>query len=356
MTHDRDLLTVLVPFKNRYSYVRRFIDYANLAPYPYQVLFADGSAEDQVVDFLGDPAVFPNVSYRYLRCPFDASLGHFFNKVANALDHVQTPFTAIVSDDDFCFLESQRAGLRYLQEHPDYVAAVGALIDFGIVPEPRLGPALQQVYGGFGITGKIYRAYTYDQDTAADRIRAYLTQEVNTTLWQAVCRTDILQDAWRTLGRLGPRDYRFADQIIIQKLLVAGKTYGDLPVYMLHQANPAGEGMGSTMLQQDPTWLAWIQRQGWLEDFARFVGTLGHALAERDGLSAEAGRQKIMELFYLASGRRLLQDVHPQHEPGIPVLTTDQLVGLLRGHSEFERIFYFLRGPLEALERSGAAG
>ena len=33
MTHDRDLLTVLVPFKNRYSYVRRFIDYANLAPY-----------------------------------------------------------------------------------------------------------------------------------------------------------------------------------------------------------------------------------------------------------------------------------------------------------------------------------
>jgi len=347
MTRDRDLLTLLVPFKNRSSYVRRFMEYANQAPHPYRVLFADGSADGATADFLLDPSAYPNVSYRYIRYPFDADLGHFFAKVADAITHVETPFVAVISDDDFCFRDSLAAGLEFLRAHEDYVAAVGTLIDFVIMGDQQAG-ADAFVYGSFGVTGKIYRAHTYDQNTAVERIRAYLTTEVNTTLWQAVCRTDILSRAWRTLARLSPRDYRFADQVLIQLLLADGKAWGELPLYMLHQANPSGGGMGATMLQQAPTWLDWMRHGDWLGDFRNLVAAVGDGVAAYDGLSLLQGRKAVEELFYLGCGRILVQDFHPTFLPANNMLSTEEAVALMRGRSEFEPILHFLRRPAVA--------
>src|SRR5690349_7778786 len=104
-----DRLTVLLPVKGRADFTVRWMRYADALDFPFKVLIADGGKDEGLAALLGDPKSFPRVDYRCLRYPCDADYTAFYSKLADAVCRVETPFTALVDNDDFFIVDELTA-------------------------------------------------------------------------------------------------------------------------------------------------------------------------------------------------------------------------------------------------------
>ena len=117
-------LTIILPTRNRPELCKAQIHYLQGCSLLHRVIVADSS------DFADESlrqACSGTIEYRQFAPSI--SLEDKFVAVARLID---TPFVAMMTDDDISFPHAVDACLAYLRQHPDYVSAQGYVLDASI--------------------------------------------------------------------------------------------------------------------------------------------------------------------------------------------------------------------------------
>jgi glycosyltransferase domain-containing protein len=118
-THE--LLTALFPTRNRpHNILGQLVLFKNSN---FTVLVADSSDINKVEEI--NAASSPLA--QFLSYPPDIK---FFDKLADAVKRIETPFVLLAADRKITFPHAAEAALAFLKEHDDYVAAQGYVIGF----------------------------------------------------------------------------------------------------------------------------------------------------------------------------------------------------------------------------------
>lgn len=224
MAAAHEQLTVVLTLKDRTPFTYRWLRYMNDMKCPYPILIADGGEDETVESYLSRPENYPDLHYTYLRYPIDSDYETYYQKFADVIDRVTTPYVLLADNDDFLFLEHIPTFIRFLDEDRSFVSCGGEPIvlsllsaDDGVVTAPTAGR---------------YRAMTDDRpksiidDHGVDRVCYFLANIDRHRLWLSwyqVHRTSALRSATNVI-----RDHAFADPVSLEIhvhmcLLMAGK-------------------------------------------------------------------------------------------------------------------------------------
>jgi glycosyltransferase domain-containing protein len=118
-----ELLTVLLPTRNRPHNISGQLRL--FAKHNLKVIVADSSDPDSaeaIRTTSKDSAQFLSYSPETT----------FFDKLADAISQIKSPFVLLASDRKITFPHAVESALRFLQEHEDYVSAQGYVVGFDI--------------------------------------------------------------------------------------------------------------------------------------------------------------------------------------------------------------------------------
>lgn len=124
---DNKELTVLLTLWDRVPCTFRWMAYASKVNLPFRVLIADGGSDQSVAEVLANRTNFPNVDYEYIRYPYDATPTHYYAKVLDALNRVETPFVVLADNDDFFVVDALLRSLEFLKIMRTSAPVVAAL-------------------------------------------------------------------------------------------------------------------------------------------------------------------------------------------------------------------------------------
>ncbi len=338
-------LTIVLLLKNRTRYTWRWMRYANEVRLPYRVLIADGGNDPRVVEVLSQADSFPNVNYEYVRYSYDRRYADYFRKVADALARVATPFVVLACNDDFFITDGLERSARFLEAHPDYVAAAGDVWDFSVVPAGRHDPH-NRVYGKAAAAETAYPARTFADETALGRLDNFIFHHVNSFPWMSVQRTQQWARSWRMLADVSPGGVRLADHLLLLLTVIGGKIRRMPGAYLLHQVNPQTSA-GKDVAEQFPTWLHWIQRDGWFGDFSNCVEAISREIARVDGIPPQEAARHFLRSYFSLIGERTVEALYPAANVRVPI-AVEQPAEAVRQTPEFVFVADFLRrGPAE---------
>ena len=125
-------LTILLTLKGRPLHTLRWLWHADKIKLPFKVYIADGEVDDKLAELLESKKFFKNVNYQYHRYD-DASLLHYYQKCADAVKKIDTPYVMMADNDDFIFPSGITKSLDFLDAEKDYVCSQGGISGFGVV-------------------------------------------------------------------------------------------------------------------------------------------------------------------------------------------------------------------------------
>jgi glycosyltransferase domain-containing protein len=121
----RKLLTTLLPTRNRpHNIAGQLALFKNAG---IDLLIADSSDAAKSTEVKA--AAAGGATGRLLSYPPETG---FFDKLAAAVAHIETPFVLLAADRKITFPHAAEAALAFLQEHHDYAAAQGYVIGFAV--------------------------------------------------------------------------------------------------------------------------------------------------------------------------------------------------------------------------------
>ena len=183
-------LTLLVTLKDRAEFTKRLCHYLSSIKYPYPVIFADGSLEDDNQIFLKEFSKTSQFKYTYTRYPKDLILSDYYKKCAEAVSQVKTPYVMMADNDDFPIPYGQGKAVEFLKHNPSYVGCNGRVAGVVIGPE-------QNQLNGLHVIFLPYYCYSMDasvdldQNLATDRIKNYLRNFYS--IFYSIYRTESLK-------------------------------------------------------------------------------------------------------------------------------------------------------------------
>jgi len=218
------------------------MEYMNAMHCPYRIVIADGGDDKILEAHLSDYKNYRNLEYEYIRYPFDATLDDYFNKLENVISRVETDYILQADNDDFYLLERIPELIAFLDEHPDYVAARGVLVNF-------------EVYDNKGITkaqlrGLRYQAFAVDALSIENDCPLSRIDEVCHGMadydyysnWYSVTRTGVLQKIWKDLLTLPIREVIVLEILTHVMLMHAGKLKVISAPFYVRQSNTSEFG------------------------------------------------------------------------------------------------------------------
>ena len=316
MTADNEL-TILLTLKDRSLFTFRWMSYANSISFPFKVLIADGGADDTVPKALSNKANYPNVSYEYIRYPYDQTYADYYSKVVDALSRIQTPFVAMADNDDLFVVDGLKLSAEFLRAHPDYSACGGQFGYFWIMPSEDY--AHQRAVYGKQIDSKWqWCAQSITEETAAQRIRSQCWLFFYTHY--DVQRIEELRSRCETLRDLNLKDLYLAEYLLVFLTGVAGKIKRIDRLYAMRQMN-SPDTAGGTHEKNFGDAFGRMLVESWSDDFGKFVNTVATALAEKDGLPTEDARNHVKQCYRCFGAHPVLESLLEE-----PTVTTSMLI------------------------------
>lgn len=92
-------LTILLTLKDRAAYTKRWLAYAVERRCPFLILIADGSDTNENADMV--QSYLSELNIQYCRYPLDKNYFAYYQKVADAVAKINTPFVVKANNDDF---------------------------------------------------------------------------------------------------------------------------------------------------------------------------------------------------------------------------------------------------------------
>jgi glycosyltransferase domain-containing protein len=295
-------LTVLLPLKDRVSFTKRWLAYAEAVNLPARVLIADGGSDDAVAPMAADSRA-RGLDVEYVRYPFDATYQDYYAKLADALARVTTPFVVLADNDDMFVPEGLNGAVDFLLAHPDYVACGGQWAVFWLAGADRRENPLYGDAVEFKSSNWISTDVT---NTARQRVRERCLGAND--LFYAVHRTEVLRNDFEAIRDCNPRDLFFVEPLIMFLTVIAGKTHQLDRLYIARQQDSPGSAGGAHQAQYGD-WYDRMLVPTWSEDFTRFVDCTAAAMARADGIPEDEARRVVIEAHKLSVAPALLADL-----------------------------------------------
>ena len=281
------MITLCIPTKDRPELLARVLRYYRGQGARFQVVIADSSlspvadANQRLVDSLRS-----SLDLRYLR--YEPEI-HVAQKIARALEQVETPYAALGADDDFSVPAALDRAAGFLAAHPDYALAHGDAILFH-------APAAAADNGGGPLVIR-YPQRSVEQATGALRLLDHLSHYALT--FYSLHRTALLRDTWKVVSGL-ELDYAFVELLPSCLAIIQGKSKQLGGLYLARQGHAA---QTSVTHLRDP--LEWVADPSWASQQARVRRVLAEALARQDGLTLEAAREVVKQAFWSCLAKTL---------------------------------------------------
>ena len=279
-------LTIVLTLKDRCSYTKRFLTYANSINCPFKILIADGGRSKEIEDHLLARYNYPNVDYEYVRYPYDQELSHFHQKLKDLSYRITTPLAVLIDNDDYFLVSSMYKNIEFLRDNPDYTSSRGGLWTIELNSMPC------------NVKGNMYAKYpdSIVDVTAGGRVLSQ-SQGFHGN-WHNVIRTKHLRASAELLCIADPTNMRFTEQIIGYLHTFWGKSNRDSYPYILH-------GIGSPSLvppDHFPGQDVWIRASHWPANFSRMTEVIATAISCYDGTSYEDAADLFLEAYALKAG------------------------------------------------------
>ena len=273
-------LTVVVPTFNRYLFLTRLLKYYLFRGSPFQMHILDSGSNTA-----GQNEVKRLISSNLVYTQYPPTI-HPFTKLTQALQNVSTPYVVIWADDDLMVPSAFNAGVRFLEEQPDFSIVHGQSAQFVIQPDGGvdIGPYLQR---------------SYPSSTAAARLVDYLSNYSVT--FYSVHRTEALAKNLELTQRHGFGYYW--GEIALGCLSAIQGRVGQLDdLYMMKEAHA---GMGDWPDRDSGNGLFdWVTGAAFSGKYHDFEECLAIELARKDGIVEDDAREVVREAFWshLAQG------------------------------------------------------
>jgi glycosyltransferase domain-containing protein len=235
-------LTIALTLKGREEFTYRWMEYMNEMRCPYKILIADGGDNLEIETHLRHYDNYPNLDYTYIRYPFDASYDDYFIKLENVISRVKTDYILLADNDDFYLLDHVPELIAYLDEHTDYVAARGQLVDFEVFNKKGISRA--QIRGSRYTASSAYTP-PIDSDWPLTRINNVCQGMADYDYymnWYAITRTSALQKVWKNLLTLPIKEFIVLEILSHVMLMNVGKLQVLSALFYLRQSNTSEIG------------------------------------------------------------------------------------------------------------------
>jgi glycosyltransferase domain-containing protein len=171
-------ITILIPTYNRYSYLKRLLEYYLRGEMAFSILIADSSSsplDDEVAGLI------ERQSINYLKFPSDLTPQ---KKILQAIRKITTKYAVLCADDDFVISSAISECVGFMERNQDYSVALGVDCSHSLRKRKRGKIEYDWTPGGFG------RSVT--QDGPSERLTSHLAN-YDTATFYGVHRTDTLR-------------------------------------------------------------------------------------------------------------------------------------------------------------------
>lgn len=201
-------LSIILPLKDRSEFTPRFIKFCGDIG---QLIIADGSRE---------PQNFHRDRDDYFYTGYDSTLRRWWFKMAVATEKVQTPYAMVADNDDLVVRPGIDRCVKFLDEHPDYIACSGRIQGFWKWPDQVWGPrfAVSRSYSCYDVPAD------YGADSANERV---LEGFANSWSYYAVYRSHALWTIWNDVRDLDLTDLQVHEKFCAMRALTLGKVMGN---------------------------------------------------------------------------------------------------------------------------------
>ena len=215
---DKDLsllkkLTLVIPTYNRNYYLSRCLWYH--AHFPFgEIIVADSSPEEKkavnretvqkIREMFG-----ANIRYLEYEPETEKYGGDIARKWGDAVQHVETEYSQIVTDKEFLIPTTANKCIGYLEQHHDYSGSIGIRYD------------LQQE-GWFNPWSP--NPISFEEDTILERFKKYNSTEYPDELVLSIQRAEIHKVYYENLANYEIDDIRFGEGCLELQTLIFGKT------------------------------------------------------------------------------------------------------------------------------------
>ncbi len=261
-------LTIVMPLRGRNLFTLRFLYYANQLQMPYRFLIADGLVHPKLAEVLENSRRhFSDLDIEYVRYPDDREFADFFNKMADALGRVTTPYAMIGDNDDFIMPAGVERAIDFLESNPDFVGYSGRILGFS-------------AYSGLsdpqrGLRGRLNRLYMcYPQRDASQASASERFQNSMSGLWPyyAIMRTEALATVCREIAELSFSDLQVHEAFHVLRVLTMGRVRHDGGVATLNRQY--GTSLNASFKKD---WIHHLVRSRLTQDIAALVSRVGDA-------------------------------------------------------------------------------
>ncbi len=287
-------LTIILLLKGRDAFTLRWFEYAKKTKLPYHVIVADGGNETGLEAELLNKQFHLDVSYEYVRYPYDKSHQLFYQKTLSALHKVQTPFVVLASNDDFYFFDALDYSISFLKENNDYVSSRGEIWDFSISSTLNYDGLFKknEIYGRLNNLYKLYRDPSVVGESAMCRAIDFSSKR--NSIWHDVVRTESIKESYVELVGVGVDDLNLADSLVNFLLATKGKIHRGSDLYMLHQCHE--DMTASVICYESP--LDWIGVVGWNSDFNKLLDVVARQISDIDQVPFYEAKYKLLKTYY----------------------------------------------------------
>lgn len=280
-------LTLVMPLRGRNLFTLRLLYHADRMRMPYRFLIADGLVHPKLAEILENSRRhFPNLDIEYVRYPDDRDFSFYFNKVADAVSRVTTPYAMQVDNDDFLTMSGLEKALDFLDANPDYIGCSGRILRFSV--REKKAPISD------GLTGTLNRISTYFRLTTGDD--ASMMQRFRNTLFSlwpfyAVLRAEVLAQVCREIAEISFSDLQIHESYHVMRALTLGKIKMDgSRVSYIRQA---GTSLNSSYKKD---WVHHLVRSRFTTDIDAFVERISQG-AIAAGADPATVREELYDLL-----------------------------------------------------------
>jgi glycosyltransferase domain-containing protein len=269
----KDKLTLIIPSRNRHSYLSRIIEYY-CAIDSLSILICDSSQEKyKEVSSLPD-----HISYNHLP-------GYLFiEKIDKVASSVNTPYILLCADDDFITPEGIKSMLDFLDQNLDYSSVQGNSISFYYEKNKVFYAPLYEQITGLEIGSNIPR----------ERLAQFFENDIQ--LFYSVHRSNIFKEIFSTAsGKI--KSLNLLESYIGTRSIITGK-HKVLPVFygvreILYDS--AGRLVGLNILSTE---------QKYEEEYNFFISELGYQLSLKENTTLESAKIFLKEVIKNHINRR----------------------------------------------------
>ena len=215
---DKDLsllkkLTLVIPTYNRNYYLSRCLWYH--AHFPFgEIIVADSSPEEKKVvnrETVQKIREMFGANIRYLEYEPETEKygGDIARKWGDAVQHVETEYSQIVTDKEFLIPTTANKCIEYLEQHHDYSGSIG--IRYDLEQEGWLNPWSPNTI-------------SFEENTILERFKKYNSTEYPDELLLSIQRAEIHKVYYENLANYEIDDIRFGEGCLELQTLIFGKT------------------------------------------------------------------------------------------------------------------------------------